>query len=748
VIKLIKKEKMNWIFLGLFISGLIITIQSFFIQLYLFIISNGHRIDFLSSFISTFSNLFGFKSSVNNGIVFLQTNQNLIPFTTTFEKLGFFLWFNIFIGAIILFFLFFQRKRMIKYIVFFFAFSLFYLIFRFTFLIHLYTQSFFENDIFWDPFVFFITFIPFCLILMKFANFNKVEFKNFGLKLNKKFANNKKIIISSLLIFVLVFSLIGSFVFQDPGVKKDGKILIDELHSDWENTTKAFDKEWYGQLSTYNFYSWYKMLDLYYDVDININNSLTAELLDDYDVLILKCPTNSYTSKETDSIVKFVKNGGGLYLIGDHTNVFGMNYYLNQVSEEFGITFNSDSTHVLGTGRTSKYKTPELFPHPIIQNMDEFDFLTSCTLNVPLTSENVILGNKLLSQPGSYSTEDFFREYGGDLDIEYGCLLQVAALKYEKGRIVAFTDSTCFSNFCIFMDGYENFNLGTIEYLNRENSYNFVNILLIVLVIILIPLSIYLLRSNNKISILSFFVIIGLFTFSIASPFYTYLNELNYPLPEAKKDYDRICFDLEHSNILVTTAPFARLGSDYNFNVFFMWTQRVDLFPSLENDLSDAILKGDAIVIINPHVSFTLEEINLLKDYVSSGGYILLMDTIENEKTTANELLEQFGLKIRSTKIKDHKLYDYYNSSNNATYIGNISSVSLEIIGGQKVFLDENNQSHISINYYGKGKVVAVVDSYSFSDKVMGGAFTVPDKNLRNIYNTEYYIFEELLFDK
>jgi len=81
------------------------------------------------------------------------------------------------------------------------------------------------------------------------------------------------------------------------------------------------------------------------------------------------------------------------------------------------------------------------------------------------------------------------------------------------------------------------------------------------------------------------------------------------------------------------------------------------------------------------------------------------------------------------------------------TTIGNITSPYLKIEGGDNVFITEQNETGIAVVEMGEGKLVVVVDSYSFSDVVMGGTFTEPDDQLRSIYNTEYYIFEELLLE-
>lgn len=58
---------------------------------------------------------------------------------------------------------------------------------------------------------------------------------------------------------------------------------------------------------------------------------------------------------------------------------------------------------------------------------------------------------------------------------------------------------------------------------------------------------------------------------------------------------------------------------------------------------------------------------------------------------------------------------------------------------------DDMNHSYLSSINYGHGIVAALVDSYTFSDLIMGGSFTVPGPYRQEIYNTEFIVFEEVL---
>jgi hypothetical protein len=564
---------------------------------------------------------------------------------------------------------------------------------------------------------------------------------------------SKKNVIAIFLIFIFIFSIVGAFAFQDPGNNKKGRVLIDEYHSEWEDSTRPLDKDWYGVLSTYNYYSWAEWLNYYYHINRNINHTLTIELIDNYDILILKCPTNAYSNEEINAIIQFVDQGGGLFLIGDHTNVFGMNTYLNTVANKFGINFKTDATHELGTGTLSTFKPGDILPHPIVNNLKQFDFMTSCTLDAPFFSENVILGNRLINEPGTYSTENFFSESIATTESEFGYFLQSVAVKYGEGRVVAFTDSTVLSSFSVFTDGYQTYSLGVIDYLNRENVYAYINTILLIIAIASLLLLMYLMRKEHKLKIASLFLFIGLLSFSIATPIFSYINTINYTLPPVHTDFNQVCFVQEHSNFIISLEPNLILEKEeHEFGTFFVWTQRIGYIPSVEAMLDDAVQKGDIIVFINPIKAFSDEDIDLISSFIEKGGKLLVMDSITNSLSTTNELISNFGMWINK-KSDNLQLFDNITEIGENNSNGNILSPYLSISGGEKIIVNERNETQISVmNFYNEliginGTVVVVVDSYTFRDQNMGGVFIEPNDHQLDLYNTEFFIFEELLDD-
>lgn len=164
--------------------------------------------------------------------------------------------------------------------------------------------------------------------------------------------------------------------------------------------------------------------------------------------------------------------------------------------------------------------------------------------------------------------------------------------------------------------------------------------------------------------------------------------------------------------------------------------------------MENAINNSDIIVIINPNNSFSTNELSMLENYLINGGKVLLMDSVYNVNSTSNSILKNFKMQISTNLVKyesnivKNNGNDFFQSEENFS-IGVTIQPHLSVIGGKDILIN-NNQVTLSVKNVGKGLLAVFVDSLSFSDLVMGGAFVEPDKELRDIFEVEYYIFENL----
>lgn len=754
------------LWLGFAVSGLIFTVQAAGMSIYHLVIPSGHSAVLMSYLAYPLLKIFGFVTSFHGGTIFIQKGGDVFPFPTTWDTLGVYPFVLLFLPVLTYLLLTSETfNNAVRRAAGFLALSLVYLLVRYVVLINI----FFSGDlgaealrkfaeIFFSSLWMFVTFIPFVVLLLLIYTFGaEIEFPQF--KIEKRYA------MIFLALFVSAFLLCGSVFFQEKGVQKQGRVLVDEIHSAWEPSSLILDKYWYGSESTYNAYSMIEWFKVAYDVDrvmspayldwvpgetISkvdpdvVSEEITSEILQNYDILILKTPT-MYTEREVAAIVDFINNGGGLFVIGDHSNFCGTSTALNQITGQFGITFEFDSVNN-ATGRLSLYERGEI-THPCAKYMPRFDFLTSCSIKAPPAVGRVIPGYGLSAEPGEYASTGFFRETRRDLpvlatDRDWGIFHQCVAAECGKGRIVAFADSTTISNFRIFFGGSDQMAIGSMEYLNYSNKYSYVPKILAIFGIILAGVGIFLfgdIEKKKRIGILM--VVVCAMGLGSSLSVVAFAPKVYDTIPAKYYDWETtVCFDGDHSSEIVSSGE--REGE---YSVFLIWTQRVGRVPTIEYSLKECVEKGKTIVIIDPVTkNFSYEDIELLKEHVKKGGNVLMM--VDSSNVLGLNLIAEFGLEIEEIR----KLQD-------ATEEGPLLPWGPSVKGGEAL-KKVGERVILARVSYGDGYFVLCTVSSAFKDGLRGQpgymgyngtdpyALSEDEKEVTlEIYNLEYELFEEIL---
>ena len=239
--------------------------------------------------------------------------------------------------------------------------------------------------------------------------------------------------------------------FSPPGKEKAGRILIDDRFCGiWEPTARQLDTEWYGDFPTYSFTSLAEWLGKWYSVDANTTRPYDDELLSQYDVLIIKTPEEPIPDAETAAIERFVRRGGGLLLVGDHTNLLGMGTHLNAMSAKHGIQFRYDSVSDALTGGFVDCMPPRIGRHVGALHVEKLQFMTSCSLQLSGSAQTVLAADNCRREPHDYAGSSFFGRRGPHPEMEHGRTVLAGIVNVGRGRIAAFTDSTVWSSFAVF----------------------------------------------------------------------------------------------------------------------------------------------------------------------------------------------------------------------------------------------------------------------------------------------------------
>jgi len=678
--------------------------------------------------------LFGNMINSNADHLFIKV-QEINIFNVSAEKFAFFILLSFYLSALILILLF--SKKKLKEILKITVSVIIIGIFRYLLLIFIYLEKG-NVRIFWDFWWTVISFLPMLFIIL-FLFKDSAHIPGILKTSNKKGINIRINLLLYLLIFLSGFSFLGAKFFQDPGIQKQGRVVIDEYHSNWEWSETRMDTASYGVRTTYNYYNLRQYLNYYYDVKIN-NEIFKDSLLENVDVLILKTPTQEYLDEEIPVIKRFVKNGGSLWLHGDHTNIFGMNTYLNKISREFGFRYDYDALYDVDGRGKNIFNLNDLFIHPVVKGISPFLFLTSCSIKANLKAEEVLMGYGLGRDYVDYCVNTFFGDFKQSADEEFGLFLQIIALKYGKGRIIGFTDSTIFSNFSMFIPGKPELAINSVNWLNRKNSLSFLNTIFLFLGFLFLFVFLILFTRNFHLKHLVFATVFLILGIVLAINIFQYFNKQSFKNPIAKVDYRKIAFEKNHSNYLLPIIRDVPDDHPFSYHTFFVNSQKYDFVPSVIYDINE-LKDEDVLIFIKPQNEFSNEELTILDDYLKQGGKILLMDNLSNVNSCSNQFLKNYNLQILKTRVDSINIIDKERDRNLYTS----RRIRAHIKGGEPLFLTKKNKTIFCRNKVGNGELFVFTDIVALNNKSLGENSIIPDKEQIKLYRMNYRILDHLI---
>jgi hypothetical protein len=521
----------------------------------------------------------------------------------------------------------------------------------------------------------------------------------------------------------------------DPcGPRQQGRILFDEHRSTWERTDRPYDTKWYGQESGYNYACIYDYLSRFYEVG-RLATPIDAKALDGCSVLVVKTPTARYNPDEIAAIEQFVTKGGGLLLVGEHTNVFNTGVFLNDIADRFGFRFRYDCLFGIDTVFRQLYHHP-LVPHPILQNMPPLDFAVSCSI-APRAGigRAVIRSTGLRSLPADYHASNFYPQVEDRADARYGAFIQLWTVRRGAGRVAAFTDSTIFSNFSTFEPGKAELMLGILEWLNHRNDRPDVRLLILGLSVLLLGGSLVMLRKWPGVSwlLLTGAVLCG---GSVGITAVRAIHRSANPPLQPARPFTHVVVDRTVCDAPLSTSGFIA-GEPNGFGIFERWILRLGWFTSRRQG-RDAFA-GDLLVFLHPNKPVSRDFRMALRDYVAGGGKVLILDAPLNTQSTANMLLYPFGLSVEhGTEVKG-------TMTTPEGWPAVPVDSACEVKGGTPLVRITGTPVVATVKH-GAGTVTVIGFGSRFADRQMGvTGDVIPDASLREVFELEFSLLRSLL---
>ena len=261
-------------------------------------------------------------------------------------------------------------------------------------------------------------------------------------------------------------------------------ILVDLRHTEIQNPVDyRLHRAQYNYQGTYGFYRLFEHLERHDFPWAPTDEPLSTPRLTPYDILFINLVHDrmpDFTDDEVEAIQEFVADGGGLFVIGDHTNVYRHAERINPILEPMGLEMMyhtvTDQPPVYSVSGLGWIMVFDFADHPINDGVEMISFKTGGPVAAVDPDDD-------LAMTSEESFADFWNpdndegyygnwKQGDDEELEPSGPLSVAsATEYGDGRAVLVGDQNIFGDAWINLGHNFDFATNAFEWLaGREDT--------------------------------------------------------------------------------------------------------------------------------------------------------------------------------------------------------------------------------------------------------------------------------------
>ncbi len=536
--------------------------------------------------------------------------------------------------------------------------------------------------------------------------------------------------------------LAGAVAWEPLGTRKEGRVVFVERHCNWEPTTRDYDTTHFGEDASYSYRLIYDYCSRFFETA----RLAESEAIDDgrlraCDVLVIKTPTSRYAREEVEALVRFVERGGGLLLIGEHTDFERTSTHLNDIARRFGFKFAKDQLYQIGGNPYEQWYRPPAVPHPIVQHLPPTMLAVSCSIDPGASwGRAVICSTGLWSQPADYRAGNFMADAQYRPEARAGAFVQLWETHAGRGRVLAWTDSTIFSNFSCFEPGKAELMLSMLDWLNRTRMLGAVGGWLIGLVAALAGVAAIgmgvrraakrrsgtseRIGESSAASIVEdcgaidrrfsdrwlVLVAAGFVGWATGAVAVTIAARHAMPPLEPVRPLPRVVLDRTVSRVSLSHGGFTEKGGR-GYGLLEQWIGRLGYFAARQNEAE--LVHGQALVVICPTRSVSERYREKLVEYVREGGRLLVIDSPDSAGSTANSLLWPLGLSVSHAAARRGK------PATGAAWPGLPEVAACRVSGGTALVHVEDVPVAARASF-GQGVVVAIGFGSLWDDQGLG----------------------------
>jgi hypothetical protein len=259
------------------------------------------------------------------------------------------------------------------------------------------------------------------------------------------------------------------------------RLLFDLAHAHPQIPGAFMDKDTYSYYEITNWHSLLKTMGREgVSSDLLVEGTITKSLLDDYDLFCLffpQLPAPPLTVQEMDALEEWVRGGGGLFIVGEHTNAGRSSERLNPLLARFGMELaygsvvDQDNTFANGSWDKHFYFTE----HPVTRGIRAVGLRTAGAIKLQNSHPDRPVG-LMASSPSafldSWNPELPDTGFSGDFirqpDEPQGRFFVMAAATPGDGRLMVVGDHNIFDNLTVRYVDNRKLGLQAWKWLARE----------------------------------------------------------------------------------------------------------------------------------------------------------------------------------------------------------------------------------------------------------------------------------------
>lgn len=357
------------------------------------------------------------------------------------------------------------------------------------------------------------------------------------------------------------------------------------------------------------------------------------------EILVITNLDEPLSKDEFDRVWAFVRAGGGLWVLGDHTFVKNGRNHVNDLLTPTNIRLNHDSAQFYPQGWFNSYRVRQGTAFSSLQDPAEnrLSILVGSSLALKPPAQPLIMGRFGYGDWGP-AEEDEERGWLGDFEYQanerLGDLVLVAGEQVGAGRVLVFGDTTSFFN----LNLTRSFELlrAVLTWFGEPRAYAW-----------------FFSRAAERIAIvlLALVLVVSVLGGSVRSAYGTLLilAVISFAAHQSSQlPFDRSVARKRMAVMDFSQQPYASKHANMSSGLFGVTANffRHDLMPVTQNDWGGGLLDEAALLFLNaPQRPFSAAQRRDVMEFAERGG-IVLMSCGYAHYGNARSLLEPLGIEV------------------------------------------------------------------------------------------------------